>query len=90
MHNTVDRQHNKNSVRESKCSIFKCHIGLISRTAQIYCILPEAVIVMSSYLSLRFPFLSLIAVSDKIICSIRALPVLYSDVRGHFLNDHHS
>jgi hypothetical protein len=90
MHNTVDRQRSKNSVRESKYSILKCHIGLISGTAQIYYILPEAVIFISSYLSMRFPFLSLIVVSDKTICSSRTLPVLYSDVRAIFLNDHHS
>ena len=89
MHNTADRQCSKHSVRESKYSIFKCHICLISGTAQLHCILPEAVIFMSSYLS-RFPFLSFIAVSDKIILSSSALPVLYSDVWGHFLNDHHS
>ena len=44
---------------------------------------------MSSYL-LRFPFLCLIVAREKIILSSKALPVLYSDVWGHFLNDHHS
>jgi hypothetical protein len=88
-HNTVDWQRSKNSVTESKCSIFKCPICFISDTAQLYCILPKAVIFMSSYLS-RFPFLSLTVVSDKIILSSRALPVFYSDVWGQFLNDHHS
>jgi hypothetical protein len=37
-----------------------------------------------------FPFLSLIEANDKIVLSSRALPVLYSDVWGHCINDHHS
>jgi len=89
MHNTVDRQCSKNSVRESKYCISKCHTCLISSTAQLHYILPEAVILMSSYL-LRSLFLSLIEASDNIILSSRALPVLYRDVWDHFLNDFHS
>jgi hypothetical protein len=74
MHNTVDRQCSKNFVGESKYSIFECHICLISGTAQLYYFLPEAVMLMSSYLS-RFPFLCLVVVSDMVIISSRALPV---------------
>ena len=89
MHNTVDRQCSKNSVRERKYCSFKCHTCLISGTTQLYYILPEAVILMSSYL-LRFPFLCLIVTREKIILSSKTLPVVYSDVWGHFLNDNHS
>ena len=88
-HNTVDRQCSKNFVRESKYSVFKCHICSTSDNAQLQCILPEAVIFMSSDLS-RFPFVSLTVVGDMIILSSRALPFLYTDVRSLFLNDHHS
>jgi hypothetical protein len=28
--------------------------------------------------------------SDKIICSSKALPILFSDVQGHYFEDHHS
>jgi hypothetical protein len=70
VHDTVDRPCSKNSVRESKYCIFKCHVCLISGTAQLYCILPEAVILMSSYLS-RIPISSFVVVSNKIILSSR-------------------
>jgi hypothetical protein len=28
--------------------------------------------------------------SDKIICTIRALPILFSDVHSHYFKDHYS
>jgi len=84
MHDTVDRQYSKECVRESKYSIFKRHKVLISGTAQFCYILQDVVMLMSRDLSLMFTFLSLIVVTDKIIFSNRALPVLYGDVRTIF------